>query len=208
MPPLLLTLVSRGTGVELSAVAMGVGLGALVAVPVALGGGIFSAQTGVERSSWLASVAGCLGRIPTLLTTVFFGMAAVTLGRVESAALWGFVAMLAGAPVIWRIVARALSELPPGILESAAALGLSRMRTMWLTGFPVVGPTLLGAACIGAARALTVGWVVSELRLGSGWVSLADWWPLAAWVVIVTLGGTLLLGSGRRCSKALERAAS
>ncbi|BCX49675.1 hypothetical protein HAHE_35830 [Haloferula helveola] len=195
-------------GSSIAEVCSGVGLGALIAVPVSLLGSVIGARAGMVPERWFDSLIGSIGRLPTLLTSVLLGLFLVSRGVNESPAMWGMVAMVAGTPVIWRISARALSELPVGILESALALGLSRLRTLWVVGYPVVGPALTGAVVVGVARALTVGWLVYELRQTQKAPPVSEWWQVVAVVSVVTLLGSWLLGVGRRKSKALERASS
>lgn len=191
---------------RLGTLCAGVALGALIAVPAAFFGSVFGARIGNGRERWSHTLFSVVGRMPTLLTAALFGSIWSAMGHEATVTIWGMVAMLAGLPVIWRIVARALSELPPGVLEAASCLGLSRTRGLWLVGTPVIGLTLAGALLVGLSRALIVAWFLTVVTVEqSSWLPLP--WGLILLVVLTTLGGTLLLAVARRCLRSLKKGA-
>lgn len=192
------------SGIGLGPLCVSVGAAALVVVPLAFVGGVLATRFGEVRDRWSHVFLSVLGRVPTLLTAAILGSLWLGLGNEESLAMWGVVAMVAGLPVIWRIVARALGELPSGLLESASCLGMSRLRVLRLVGMPVIGPVLAGAALIGFARAVMVAWVIGVLSF-QGRTLLPLPWDLVSIVVAVTLMGTLLLAVSRSCLHSLER---
>ncbi|MGE9270902.1 MAG: hypothetical protein ACQKBU_08885 [Verrucomicrobiales bacterium] len=187
----------------------GVLVGASIAIPLAMIGSIVGSRARMSAPRWYDSLFESIGRFPTMLTTALLGLLAMSWGVESSGLLWGTSAALAGTPVMWRIVARTLSELPQSLMESALGLGFSRFQALRAAGFPLVGPALGGAAAIGCGRALSTGWLiyVASRSVASDWPLPIEWLWVVSIVFTTTLIGTWLLGLSRSISKNLERSA-
>ena len=180
--------------------------GAVVAVPLALAGGLLGARAGGTAERWFDAPLSALGRFPTILTTLLVAVWAGQAGMIERIEAWGVIAILSRTPVMWRITSTALSSLPKGSIESGVGLGMSRLRALWISGAPVLIPAMVGAVVLGLPIAVLEAWIARVVCGGAEFQQLfgGEFIGLAVLIAISTLVGSFLLTTSRRRSRNMD----
>lgn len=136
------------TSVKITVVAVGAGV--LIGVPMAFA----LARTGGKRGALLRSLVFLPYAVPGVLIGVAILIGATDAGIQLGVSVTTFLHMLVVAPVVILIVNARLSGLDPRLLEAARDLGAARFRALRTITLPLILPSIIGAALIGAAYSL------------------------------------------------------
>jgi len=129
-----------------------VALASVIAIPIGLMIGVYSAEFARPRvASWVRFALDILNGVPTVVTGIFiFGLLVV--GHPQS----GWAGSIALAIVMLPIVARSAQEVlalvPRSLHEAALALGLRRWRIVLRIVLPTAAGGLVTGAVLGVAR--------------------------------------------------------
>jgi phosphate ABC transporter permease protein PstC/phosphate ABC transporter permease subunit PstA len=148
-----------GIGPQIQGTLIVLGLGALLAMPLGLLGGIYLSEYGGRGRSLLARglsfLADVLTGVPTILIGVFVFAAFLEFDHdAATSALSGGVALgLVMLPIVARATEEALRSVPVAVRESAAALGFTRERTSLRVVLGTARTSVLTGALLGLSRA-------------------------------------------------------
>jgi phosphate transport system permease protein len=137
---------------------MVVGLGALIALPLGILGGIYLSEFGQHRFGRAASfIVDVLSGVPSIIVGLFALALFLYLSPNPEEAISATDAAVALSivmlPVVVRTTEESLRIVPRSIREGAAALGIPRYRTTLRITLPTGGAGVVTGALLAAARA-------------------------------------------------------
>ncbi len=147
----------RLLGQHMLLVGVSVGLATLIAVP--LGIALF------PRPKWRALALGTAGVLQTIPSLALLAVLIAMLGVIGK--LPALIALTAYSvlPILSNTCA-GLAEVPPGVRNAAAALGMTRKQRLTYVEFPLALPTVL--AGIRTATAIAIGTATVAAFIGAG----------------------------------------
>jgi phosphate transport system permease protein len=156
---------------------LGVSLG--VAFPLGLGTAIllseFSHQVPRTRR-WVEWSLDILAGVPSIVFGLFGNVVfAKLLGLGFSIVSGGLTLACMILPILIRAIEQSLSNIPPGDRRAAAALGLSKISTLWVLLLPAAMPGIVVGLLLGFGRAIAE---TAALIFTSGYV---DRMPRTMW---------------------------
>lgn len=106
----------------------------------------------IALTFWAAPLAeqGLLGKSLPRFLEVHSGIDYATRNAIIVGVAMGFAVI----PSVYTLADDALSDIPPGLLEGAQALGADRWQAFWKVALPAAGPGIFAAVMIGAGRAV------------------------------------------------------
>ncbi|MBI5711392.1 MAG: phosphate ABC transporter permease PstA [Candidatus Eisenbacteria bacterium] len=163
-----------------------VGLGALVAVPVGVGAGLYLAEHGDGRVGALVrSTADVLSGVPSIVIGVAtYGLVVVPMGRFS--ALAGGIALgLLMLPTIVRSTEEVVRLVPRSYREAGLALGAPRWRVTQQIVLPAASAGIVTASLLALARAAGETAPLLFTALGNRFWSLRLDQPIASLPVFI-----------------------
>jgi phosphate transport system permease protein len=163
-----------------------VGLGALVAVPVGVGAGVYLAEWGSTRLAAIVRyTADVLSGVPSIVVGVAaYGLVVVPMGRFS--ALAGGVALgILMLPTLIRSTEEVVKLVPHSYREAALALGAPRWRVTQQVVIPAARAGITTAAMLAIARAAGETAPLLFTALGNRFWSLAIDKPIASLPVMI-----------------------
>ncbi len=162
------------------------GLGALLAVPVGVGAGVWLAEYGRGRlAAVVRYTADVLAGVPSIVVGVAaYGLVVVPMGRFS--ALAGGVALgVLMLPVIVRATEEVVRLVPRSYREAALALGAPRWRTIQQVVVPSAAAGIVTAILLSLARAVGETAPLLFTALGNRFWSLRLDQPIASLPVFI-----------------------
>ncbi|MBI4502078.1 MAG: phosphate ABC transporter permease PstA [Gemmatimonadetes bacterium] len=130
-----------------------VGLGALAGLPVGIGAGIYLAEYGTNRFSWIVRfVADVLNGTPSIVVGIFAWTWMVKPMGHFSALAGGVALALLMIPMVTRTTEEMVRLVPHSLTEAALALGYSRWRTSLGIAVRTAWPGIMTGALVAVAR--------------------------------------------------------
>jgi phosphate transport system permease protein len=131
-----------------------VGLASLMAIPIGILGGIYTAEYGVARyASWVRLASDVLVGTPSIAIGLF-AYALLVAPLHHFSAFSGSVALaVLMLPIVIRTTEGAVALIPNGLRESGLALGLPRWRVSLQLILPAAAPGVITGALLSMARA-------------------------------------------------------
>lgn len=163
-----------------------VGIGALVAVPVGVGAGVYLAEYGRGRFAALVRyTADVLAGVPSIVVGVTaYGLVVVPMGRFS--ALAGGVALgILMVPTLVRATEEVVRLVPRSYREASLALGAPRWRTIQQVVVPAALPGIVTAGMLAVARAAGETAPLLFTALGNRFWSTAIDQPIASLPVFI-----------------------
>ncbi|HEV2450155.1 MAG TPA: phosphate ABC transporter permease subunit PstC [Thermoplasmata archaeon] len=148
-----------GIGPQIQGTLIVLGLGAALAMPLGILGGIYLSEYGGRGRSAIARALSFLGDVLTGVPTILIGVvvfsAFLALDHdAATSALSGGVALgLVMLPIVARATEEALRTVPTAVRESATALGFTRQRTTLRVVLGSARSAVLTGALLGLSRA-------------------------------------------------------
>lgn len=130
-----------------------VGLAALIGLPVAIGAGVFLAESGNSRLGFVVRfVADVMNGIPSIVTGIFV-WAWVVVGMGHYSLLAGSVALaIMLLPMVTRTTEEMIRLVPRELSEGGLALGFTRWRTTMGIVLPAARSGILTGVLVSLAR--------------------------------------------------------
>jgi phosphate transport system permease protein len=145
-----------GGGVAHAIVGTGilVGLASLMAIPVGILGGVYTAEYAIARwASWVRLASDILVGTPSIAIGLF-AYALVVVPVHHFSGIAGSVALaILMLPIIIRTTEGAVALIPNGLRESGLALGLPRWHVSLQLILPAAAPGVITGALLAVARA-------------------------------------------------------
>jgi len=163
-----------------------VGLGALAAMPVGVGAGVYLAEWGGTRLAAIVRyTADVLSGVPSIVVGVAaYGLVVVPMGRFS--ALAGGVALgILMLPTLIRSTEEVVKLVPHSYREAALALGAPRWRVTQQVVIPAARAGITTAAMLAIARAAGETAPLLFTALGNRFWSLAIDKPIASLPVMI-----------------------
>ena len=163
-----------------------VGLGALIAVPVGVGTGVYLAEYGGGRMSAIVRyTADLLAGVPSIVVGVAaYGLVVVPMGRFSAIA--GGVALgILMLPTIVRTTEEVVRLVPQSYRHAALALGAPRWRVLQSVVVPAAWSGIATAIMLALARAAGETAPLLFTALGNRFWSLALDQPMASLPVFI-----------------------
>ena len=146
---------STGGGVANAIVGTGiiVGIGSLIGIPVGVGAGVYLAEYGSGRFSWIVRfISDVLNGTPSILVGVFIWMLMVRpMGHFSALAGSVSLAVLM-IPMVTRTTEEMVRLVPHTLREAALALGYTRWRTSLTIILRTALPGIVTGALVAVAR--------------------------------------------------------
>ena len=131
-----------------------VGLGALIAVPLGVGAGIYFSEWPESRLSFLSSFTyDVLAEFPTMVIGVFIYVLIVEQMRTFSAFAGAVALSIIMLPIIARTTEESLKIVPVTLREASMALGIPRWKTIFRVVISTGKSGLATGVLLGIARA-------------------------------------------------------
>lgn len=163
-----------------------VGLGALIAVPVGVGTGVYLAEFGKGRfAAAVRYTSDVLGGIPSIVVGVAaYGLVVVTMGRFS--ALAGGVALgILMLPLVIRSTEEVVRLVPDSYRHAALALGAPRWKVTQSVVLPAARAGIATACVLAVARAAGETAPLLFTALGNRFWSVALDKPIASLPVFI-----------------------
>jgi phosphate transport system permease protein len=129
------------------------GLGALFAIPVGVGAGIYAAEyRGTRFANSIRFAADTLNGVPSIVIGVFAYGVAVLPFHHFSALAGGFALGIMMLPLVMRTTEELLLLVPASLREGALALGATRARAVFTVVVPAALPGILTGILLALAR--------------------------------------------------------
>jgi phosphate transport system permease protein len=125
------TVPGGGIGPAIQGSVVMVGLGALIAVPIGVGAGIFFSEWPESRVSTISSFTNdVLAEFPSIVIGIFVYVLLVLVTRSFSAIAGAVALAIIMIPIIARTTEESLKIVPSTLREASMALGISRWKTV------------------------------------------------------------------------------
>jgi phosphate transport system permease protein len=162
-----------------------VALGALIAVPVGVGTGVYLAEYGGRTAAVVRYTADLLSGVPSIVVGVAaYGLVVVPMGRFS--ALAGGVALgILMLPTIIRSTEEVVRLVPQSYRHAALALGAPRWRVLQSVVVPAAASGIVTAIMLAVARAAGETAPLLFTALGNRFWSLALDQPMASLPVFI-----------------------
>ena len=129
------------------------GLGALFAIPIGVGAGIYAAEyRGTRFANGIRFAADTLNGVPSIVIGVFAYGVAVLPFHHFSALAGGFALGIMMLPLVMRTTEELLLLVPATLREGALALGATRARAVFTVVVPAALPGILTGILLALAR--------------------------------------------------------
>jgi phosphate transport system permease protein len=129
------------------------GLGALFAIPIGVGAGIYAAEyRGSRFANGIRFAADTLNGVPSIVVGVFAYGVAVLPFHHFSALAGGFALGIMMLPLVMRTTEELLLLVPASLREGALALGATRARAVFTVVVPAALPGILTGILLALAR--------------------------------------------------------
>ena len=130
-----------------------VGLGALAGLPAGIGAGIYLAEYGTNRFSWMVRfIADVLNGTPSIVVGIFAWTWMVKPMGHFSALAGGVALALLMIPMVTRTTEEMVRLVPHSLSEAALALGYARWRTSLMIVVRTAWPGIMTGALVAVAR--------------------------------------------------------
>jgi phosphate transport system permease protein len=130
-----------------------IGLGALFAIPIGVGSGIYASEyRGTRLASAVRFAADTLNGVPSIVVGVFAYGVAVLPFHHFSAFAGGFALGVMMLPLVMRTTEELLLLVPQTLREGALALGATRARAVFTVVLPAALPGIMTGILLAVAR--------------------------------------------------------
>jgi phosphate transport system permease protein len=130
-----------------------IGLGALFAIPIGVGSGIYASEyRGTRLASAVRFAADTLNGVPSIVIGVFAYGVAVLPFHHFSAFAGGFALGVMMLPLVMRTTEELLLLVPQTLREGALALGATRARAVFTVVLPAALPGIMTGILLAVAR--------------------------------------------------------